>query len=186
MSWRVTTKEVIREKTPMVEVSLSYDGNLVKQCVSQLHGYEVAVIKTFEVEAASYNRLGWEPTFDPWIMSGARILNDSLNEVNGRRVDYPYRNPAWEVSLCCTGAAQFWFNGRGECTFFTSPEITYKLEKYEERMAFLELIDRELLNEQLGKAHAVAPEKEKKAKATSREERMAAEQDKLNKWKEGK
>lgn len=167
-----------------VVISLLYGREVIKKQASRLGGYENAVMATYNAEAESYNRMGWAPSFDLWLMTGARILMDSLTNNNSRKVDYAYTKKDDTVSLCCTGAAQFWFNLEGQCVRFQSPECSHILDE-DEIEVFMSKIDPGLLQKAFLKATGFdrdeysAAKRRAKNGATAREEKEAEEKEKL-------
>lgn len=186
--WRVETNP-IDENT--VEYRLVYRDRVHKAVRDGLENFSAK--RTLEAEANSYNEQGWVPSFKTYIMSGVRILNDSLHERNGRVVDYVYqRSQNGNFSVCCTGAAQFWFDSSLVCTRFAAPEGKMDDLNEEEQADFNSLVDLEKLALALRKAKPFnqedysAARRNAKRRTTKREERREAELEKLNKWKEGR
>lgn len=185
--WTVEATPAHKDGVDYIDVSLLYSGREIKKHRSRLGGYENAVMATFEAEARSYNKAGWEPSYGLWVLSGARILNDSLMGDNGRKVDYPYLRANGERSLCCNGASQFWFDEAGNCFKFKSPEVSHEMNE-EEMRQFHELVDTDLLTKTLKQAKMfdreeyAAAKRQAKRGASSRERREEEEQEKLNQW----
>lgn len=188
MNWIVTTDAIdVGGPKERYVVRLNYKEREVKrQCTSQ--GSLKAVEATLNAEAESYERQGWEPSYSSWVMSGARILNDSLTGDSGRQVDYVYLKTDDVASICCTGAAQFWFHN-GLCFKFSSPETGVLEMNEEEKLQFAELVLGDLVFEAIRRSrqfdqaeYSAARSKAKKSK-TKKELTMEEQEARLRWWK---
>lgn len=196
--WTVETKPP-RPGGRKGKVNLLFQGKVILQNPIGYHpwddpdNWEPSELKlhSFQLMADSYNERKWKPSSSPAVLAGARILQDALTFMNGRKIDHVTNRSTW-ISITVHAGCFYrfsWPTLRPKA--FASHELGWKVEfNDKEEEAFLDLIDTERLRKKVEESLIMEREdqtrggKGDRKTLTQKEQKIADDQERLDRWKE--